>query len=157
MQNVSNEYKQAMKLPIRNRATMMIAVGDVNPKLQTEAKGNSSYTNYNAYYARPFFESNSIVFKGGTSECYSTLEQDFTPTDGSMMFPPEYEERDMAFDTGYVGNEVVVAESAHQVRYEIGQEVELPLTVSVELTGGFISSGMWVGLYSGTNRVMECG
>ena len=155
MQNVSNDYKQAMKLPIRNRATMMIAIGDVNPKLQTECVGNSTYTRYGAYFVRPFFESNNIMFQGGTSETYSTLEQDFTPTDGSMMFPPEYEDADMAFDTGYVSDSVIAENDGEQVQFVLGTEVELPLTVTLEISGGLECSGAWIAIYNGTNRVIE--
>ena len=100
MKSVSEQYKQAMQLQIRNRSTMVVAIGDVDINAQTSAK--PTYRNKGAYYSKT-----EGIFKGHISDEYSTLEENFTRADGSMMFLPRETDDALLLDVGFVGEEVV--------------------------------------------------
>lgn len=120
MQNVSNEYKAAMKLPLRNRSTLFLTIGDVNPIPQTTAKN----TNYSV---KTFFATPNSVFTETTDNEYSTLEQDFTKVDGSMLFTPRQGSDATFLDTGFVGGLMPDADNLQSTNFVISfDEVEPP-------------------------------
>jgi hypothetical protein len=85
MQNVSAEYKKAMRLPIRNRGYITARIGIVSSKAQDNVVAEESNNDF-AYFAN-----NTALFKGeDASKLYATGEWDFSKVDGSMYFlPPE--------------------------------------------------------------------
>jgi hypothetical protein len=82
MQNVSQEYKQSMKQPIRNKFYMKISLGLINQDAQISAnvEGKGQYTQYSDF--ENIFTNNEI------GNVYATYEQDFFKVDGSMFFMP---------------------------------------------------------------------
>ena len=98
MQNVTEAYKEAMKLPLRNRSDMRIVIGDVNMTAQLSAESSVGYSK-EIYYANM-----DSIFKNNANIDYSTLEQDFTPADGSMFFTPRENSGMPYFETGYTSN-----------------------------------------------------
>lgn len=99
MKSVSEQYKEAMKLQIRNRSSLMVAIGNVDLMAQTSAKdGNRTGGEY--------YSTVKGVFNENIAEEYSTLEQDFTRADGSMMFVPRETQEELIQDVGYVGEGV---------------------------------------------------
>lgn len=81
MQNVSKEYRESMKSPLRERAYIMLSFGIVNKEAQNNAtilkKGLAPYS------------SPDLIFKKSTNLVdFATLEQDWLKVDGSMFFPP---------------------------------------------------------------------
>ena len=114
MQNVSNEYKEAMKLPLRNRSTLFLSIGDVDPIVQTTAKDRTGYSR-STYFATP-----NSVFRETTDNSYSTLEQDFTKIDGSMLFTPRQGSEATFLDTGFVGRDLMpVADNSQDTNFVI--------------------------------------
>ena len=98
MQNVTEAYKEAMKLPLRNRSDMRIVIGDVNMTAQLSAESSVGYSK-EIYYANM-----DGIFKNNANRDYSTLEQDFTPADGSMFFAPRENSGMPYLETGYTSN-----------------------------------------------------
>src|SRR3712207_1350990 len=81
MQKVSKRYKESMRSPIRERSYIMISFGLINLEAQANAKvRKGNFSPFSKY---------SNVFQGTTpiNDC-ATLEKDFTPVDGSMVFAP---------------------------------------------------------------------
>lgn len=83
MISVSNEYKQIMSRPNRNRAFISVGIGIINQNAQEDgkAKGDFAYWSY------------GNVFNSNQSRVeYATLEENFMKADGSMLFMPENDE-----------------------------------------------------------------
>lgn len=82
MQNVSQEYKKAMKQPIRNKFYMKISLGLINQEAQISAnvEEKEKYAQYSDF--------TSIFTKNEIGNIYATYEQDFFKADGSMFFMP---------------------------------------------------------------------
>lgn len=98
MQNVSKEYRESMKSPLRERAYIMLSFGIVNQEAQNNAtvlkKGLASYSSPN------------LIFKKSTNLVdFATLEQDWLKVDGSMFFPPNSTYNDLK--TGVVSENTV--------------------------------------------------
>lgn len=79
MQNVSKEYRESMKSPLRERAYIMLSFGIVNKEAQNNAtvlkKGLAPYS------------SPDLIFKKSANLLdFATLEQDWLKVDGSMFF-----------------------------------------------------------------------
>lgn len=134
MKEVSNAYKESMKQDVRNRSTMIVAIGDINPILQTEATGREGYEGQVAFFCRPYYMTNGIVFRNGTDLTYSSLEHNFTPADGSMMFVPYNTPEADLIDTGLT--------TYSHVRYETSQAIDVmfpsegvkaPFEITVEM------------------------
>ena len=109
MQQVSEEYKQAMKLPLRNRSDMRVVIGSVNMTAQLSAEARTMSPETNIYFSTP-----DAVFKGDTGRTYSTMEDNFTPCDGSMFFAPRQADNMPYYDTGYVSKERMSTTSSNQ-------------------------------------------
>lgn len=82
MYNVSQQYKEQMKQPIRNQSYMRIMLGLINQEAQmsAEVENQSQYTAYSEFLA--------LFTKNDIGNMYATYEQDFFKADGSMYFLP---------------------------------------------------------------------
>lgn len=101
MQKASSAYKQAMKMPLRNRAYIHISIGVINQDAQKTASADvpeNAFTYYSSL-SKPFnnYEIDSI---------YATAEQGFAKTDGSMVFLP-YAPQDAVMNNGLVTEEIL--------------------------------------------------
>lgn len=83
MQRVSQQYKEIMDRPVRNRAYMSVSVGVVNQ----EAQASGMFTGEFEPWCNKFtpFGNNAPTVK------YATMEQNYFRVDGSMMFLTEGE------------------------------------------------------------------
>lgn len=127
MQNVSNEYKEAMKQTIRNRSSMVVAIGDVNVVAQLSAE--EAERSDGAY-----FSTAESTFKNDSKITYSTLEQDFTPVDGTMLFVPRQTSEAPILNNGFVSSGFMqVPADASQTNFLfLFDEVLPPLSVTIE-------------------------
>lgn len=127
MQNVSEEYKQAMKQTIRNRSTMIVAIGDVNVQAQLSAEEASGSNGI-------YFSTGDSVFKSDSGVTYSTLEQDYTKVDGSMLFTPREGSEAPILNNGFVSSGLMqLPASASQTNFiMLFDEVEPPLSVTIQ-------------------------
>lgn len=103
MQQVSQAYKTAMKALLRNRGFIKIQFGLVNQEAQSNASiEEGEFT---------WFSNQSTVFDENESfPVYATLEENFTPVDGSMFFLPRQSASAELLDTGLTSNELVSTE-----------------------------------------------
>lgn len=155
MQRTSEQYNASMRQLIRNHSTVVIAIGEVNADVQLQAKGRSGYSGYSMYFCRQFYLTNSIIFKNGADQMYSILEEDFTPADGSMMFPPREGQTELYRDTGYISNNLLVDDDyGIQAQFALTdgtEEIEVPFTVTVEFyeyAPKFVRLSVWNGAYA---------
>lgn len=85
MQQVSKEYIESMKQPIRNRGYIKVSIGIVNSDAQDNAVVDTSKTDL--VYSDPY--KLYRIFDGDPIEAeYATAEQDFSRVDGTMRFTP---------------------------------------------------------------------
>ncbi len=121
MQNVSEQYKNAIKQPLRNRSTMFVSIGKIDPTAQLSARVDDTST---AIY----YSDNESIFNGSTNRDYSTLEMNFTPADGSMFFTPRSTETEIPLlDTGFTSNALMQNTLSDDVLiYAVFDEVETP-------------------------------
>lgn len=104
MIEVSEQYKQVMNQPIRNRGYASVSLGVVNQSAQGSARVTS---NVDSFSAGNIFASNQDLVT------YATMEEDFIACDGSMVCMPEENQYlpngiatmtrivDVAFDKAY--------------------------------------------------------
>lgn len=80
MISVSNEWKDIMSRPIRNRAYISVGIGIINQNAQASGKASGDF----AYW------SYGDIFNSNISRIeYATLEENFMKADGSQFFTPE--------------------------------------------------------------------
>lgn len=101
MQLVSKEYKEAMKLPFRNRAYIRVSIGVVNSDAQNNAVlDEETQLTYYADEKKPF--------DGYTvTKPYATAEQNFSKVDGSMYFLPKETDGYSFYNNGIVTNDIL--------------------------------------------------
>lgn len=100
MQIVSNEYKEAMQIPLRNRGYIKVSIGVIN---QTADKNVEIVDTPLTY-----FSDNEGIFRGVTVDYpYATFEQDFAALDGSMYFLPEEDSGMEYYSNGAVTNSLL--------------------------------------------------
>jgi len=101
MQLVSKEYKEAMKLPFRNRAYIRVSIGVVNSDAQNNAVlGEETELTYYSDGKKPF--------DGYTvTKPYATAEQNFSKVDGSMHFLPKETDGYSFYNNGIVTNDIL--------------------------------------------------
>ena len=136
MQSVSEQYKTSMSQIIRNRSNLLVSIGDVNPTAQMSAQAKTS--SYRAY-----FSDVDSVFSNGANADYSTLEEDFTPADGSMLFVPRQNSGLPYMNTGYVSRGFMQSTN-NQDCYFVGYfdkvyrsaSDETPFRVTIEFADG---------------------
>lgn len=83
MIQASNEYKQMMKKPIRNRGYVSVALGVINQN----AQGDVSYMGTTDESKR-YFSNGDVTKDNANMITYGTLEDNFTKADGKFLFPP---------------------------------------------------------------------
>ena len=100
MQQVSEAYKESMKLSLRNRSYIMISFGLINQEAQTNATASSDSLTY--------FSSCDSLFSEITDDIvYATLEENFAKVDGSMYFPPRSDSSVPFYDTGVTSKNLI--------------------------------------------------
>lgn len=101
MQIVSKEYKDAMKLPFRNRAYIRVSIGVVN----SDAQNNAAIDKETSL---TYFSDGKNPFDGYTvSKVYATAEQNFSKVDGSMYFLPKETDGYSFYNNGIVTNDIL--------------------------------------------------
>lgn len=83
MISVSNEYKEIMSRPVRNRIFLSIGIGIVNQNAQEDGKIKGTFAYWS--YGNVFDVNQSRVD-------YATMEENYLKADGSMLFLPENNE-----------------------------------------------------------------
>ncbi len=103
MQAVSREYKKRIRDQLRNTGYMMISFGVINQKAQSNAKLGS----HGVYHPLTIEKELYKLFsqEDGITTVYEALEEDFTPVDGSYLFPPR--EGQVANYTGITSKDMV--------------------------------------------------
>ena len=103
MQLVSKEYKEAMKLPHRNRAYIRVSIGVVNSDAQNNAVLDEETE-------LTYFSDGKKPFDGYTvSKPYATAEQNFSKVDGSMYFLPKEADGYNLYNNGIVTKNILGA------------------------------------------------
>ena len=103
MQLVSKEYKEAMKLPFRNRAYIRVSIGVVN----SDAQNNAALDEETEL---TYYSDGKKPFDGYTvTKPYATAEQNFSKVDGSMYFLPKETDRYSFYNNGIVTNDILGA------------------------------------------------
>ena len=101
MQLVSKEYKEAMKLPHRNRAYIRVSIGVVNSDAQNNAVlDEETELTYYSDGKKPF--DGYMVTKP-----YATAEQNFSKVDGSMYFLPKETDGYSLYNNGIVTRDIL--------------------------------------------------
>lgn len=103
MQLVSKEYKEAMKLPFRNRAYIRVSIGVVNSDAQNNAVLDEETE-------LTYYSDGKNPFDGYTvTKPYATAEQNFSKVDGSMYFLPKETDGYSFYNNGIVTNDILGA------------------------------------------------
>ena len=103
MQLVSKEYKEAMKLPHRNRAYIRVSIGVVNSDAQNNAVLDEETE-------LTYYSDGKKPFDGYTvTKPYATAEQNFSKVDGSMYFLPKETDGYSFYNNGIVTNDILGA------------------------------------------------
>lgn len=103
MQLVSKEYKEAMKLPFRNRAYIRVSIGVVNSDAQNNAVLDEETE-------LTYYSDGKKPFDGYTvTKPYATAEQNFSKVDGSMYFLPKETDGYSFYNNGIVTNDILGA------------------------------------------------
>lgn len=117
MQIVSKAYKKHIRDQLRNRGYMMISFGVINQKAQAKARVGT----HDNYY--PLTREGELykIFSQTSEDLLSTyaaLEEDFSPVDGSYLFPPRGNER--ANYTGII-SENTIANGVFRLEINLGK------------------------------------
>ena len=100
MQKVSDAYKESMKSTLRERAYIMISFGVVNQEAQAKAQiKNGDFTRYSNV--------KNLFGEKTDDTIYATLEENFTPVDGSTFFLPRGSSAGGYYDTGLTSNRLI--------------------------------------------------
>lgn len=83
MYQTSDEYKEAMKKPIRNHSYMIVTLGVINQ----DAQRSASVSDQDKYI--DFSNFSSVFNESWNGNHYATYEKDFFKVDGSMVFLPD--------------------------------------------------------------------
>lgn len=103
MQLVSKEYKEAMKLPHRNRAYIRVSIGVVNSDAQNNAVLDEETE-------LTYYSDGKKPFDGYTvTKPYATAEQNFSKVDGSIYFLPKETDGYSFYNNGIVTNDILGA------------------------------------------------
>lgn len=101
MQLVSKEYKEAMKLPHRNRAYIRVSIGVVNSDAQNNAVLDEETE-------LTYYSDGKKPFDGYTvTKPYATAEQNFSKVDGSMYFLPKETDGYSYYNNGIVTKDIL--------------------------------------------------
>lgn len=92
MQIVSKAYKKHIRDQLRDRGYMMISFGVINQKAQAKSRVGT----HDNYYPLTRERESYRIFSQNSDEVlrtYASVEEDFSPVDGSYLFPPRENER----------------------------------------------------------------
>ena len=105
MQPVSEEYKESMKSPLRDRGYIRVTFGGVNSIAQNTAFISGDQLEYS--------DSSKVFNNGLDTYVYATLEQNFTKVDGSMYF---YSANSSAqkLERGFIGDSLISENNPYQ-------------------------------------------
>lgn len=110
MQNASQEYKAAMKLPFRNRGYIKVTLGIIN----SDAQENIQVPKEDNQLL--FYSDTEKVFDGyEVKRFYATPEQNFSRLDGSRYFLPSDE-----YTGEYYYNGVISEDSSGEIYFDFG-------------------------------------
>ena len=117
MQIVSKAYKKHIRDQLRDRGYMMISFGVINQKAQAKARVGT----HDNYY--PLTREGELykIFSQTSEDLlptYAALEEDFSPVDGSYLFPPGGNER--ANYTGII-SENTIANGVFRLEINLGK------------------------------------
>lgn len=117
MQIVSKAYKKHIRDQLRDRGYMMISFGVINQKAQAKARVGT----HDNYY--PLTREGELykIFSQTSEDLlptYAALEEDFSPVDGSYLFPPRGNER--ANYTGII-SENTIANGVFRLEINLGK------------------------------------
>ena len=97
MQNVSQDYKKMMQLPIRNRGYISARIGIISSTAQENKEALESKNEF------AYFSNDTEVFKEEQLvQIYATGEENFSKVDGSMFFLPEQSAVNQFYNDGLV-------------------------------------------------------
>ena len=105
MQIVSKAYKKHIRDQLRDRGYMMISFGVINQKAQAKSRVGT----HDNYYPLTRERESYRIFSQNSDEVlrtYASVEEDFSPVDGSYLFPPRENER--ANYTGIISENTIV-------------------------------------------------
>lgn len=105
MQIVSKAYKKHIRDQLRDRGYMMISFGVINQKAQAKARVGT----HDSYHFLTRERESYRIFSRNNEEVlqtYASVEEDFSPVDGSYLFPPRGSER--ANYTGIISENTIV-------------------------------------------------
>lgn len=100
MQDVSNEYKESMSSPERNRGYIIVNIGVVN----LDAQDNMTLTSSNSL---AYWSNASCDFSQDKIKNYATGEQNYSKLDGTMYFLPEEGSGYSYYNDGIVTNNIL--------------------------------------------------
>lgn len=116
MQIVSKAYKKHIRDQLRDRGYMMISFGVINQKAQAKARVGT----HDNYYPLTRERESYRIFSQNSEEVlrtYASVEEDFSPVDGSYLFPPRENER--ANYTGII-SENIIANGVFRLEINLG-------------------------------------
>lgn len=95
MQTVSQDYRNSMKSPLRNRGYIRVSMGLINKDAQDSAYISNEQGNY--------FSNSTKVFRGNENpKVYVTMENNHSKVDGSMYFPWKPSQGGYTYYNGFV-------------------------------------------------------
>ena len=134
MIQTSNDYKQMMKKPIRNRGYVSVALGIVNQNAQGDVDS------YGADEAR-YFSQGDVLKDSSNMISYGTLEDNFTKADGKFVFPPRNTASAQFLNNGFVSatksedsNFVITFNTVHDIKGLTVEFEETAYPLSLEVT-----------------------
>lgn len=116
MQIVSKAYKKHIRDQLRDRGYMMISFGVINQKAQAKARVGT----HDKYYPLTRERESYRIFSQNSDKVlrtYASVEEDFSPVDGSYLFPPRENER--ANYTGII-SENIIANGVFRLEINLG-------------------------------------
>ena len=134
MISMSEAYKRSMAEKLRNRSFMLVTIGVINQAAQSGASvANIQGTEY-SYLSN--FE--KLFDNYDVSVEYTTLEENFFKTDGSMLFPPRKDSGDLIYNVGTVTEEIkgtvaIVFDNIYDIRgltIDFGEKYPVDFSVS---------------------------
>ena len=102
MQEVSDEYKESMKQPLRNRGYLKATLGLINQEAQDDLTFDNENNNF-IYFSNPAATVKNVT----VNKVYATAEQDFSSVNGSMYFAPAEDECEDFYNNGIVTTSLI--------------------------------------------------
>lgn len=123
MQVVSKAYKEVMSQPLRNHFYISVGIGVINQEAQVDGRFSGNYTVWSNLWIP--FQNKDVAQE------YATMEQNFFPADGSMIFLPEDNEY-----AQYVLSGVATEDIMGAIRIDFGNLYDIK-GLTVDFTGNY--------------------